>query len=79
MAGSLGSPCGLFGLVNEGGEAAQTIKQHRLLQKETPWVWTMDCQEAVHQLKNQLTTAPILAHFDLASPTLVPCDASATA
>ena len=51
----------------------------QLLKREAPWIWTTDCQEAVRQLKHQLTTAPILAQFDLTSLTLVTCDASATA
>ena len=30
-------------------------------------------------MKSQITTSPILAHFNLVSPTLVTCDASAAA
>ncbi|KAJ8375048.1 hypothetical protein SKAU_G00056280 [Synaphobranchus kaupii] len=48
-------------------------------QKEEPWNWTAACSRAFHSLKTQLTTPPILAHFDPSSPTLVTCDASAGA
>lgn len=59
--------------------SATTAPLRRLLHKEEPWVWTQGCSDAVRTLKTQLTTAPVLAHFDIASPTLVTCDASATA
>ncbi len=42
-------------------------------------VWSQACSDAVRALKMQLTTAPVLAHFGISSPTWVTCDASATA
>ena len=39
----------------------------------------MACAEAIRLLKSQLTTSSILAHFNLASPTLVICEALAAA
>lgn len=59
--------------------SATTAPLRELLKKEAPWVWTPACSDAVQQLKVQLTSPPVLAHFDLASPTLVTCDASSTA
>lgn len=56
-----------------------TAPLRRLLKKDEPWLWTPACSEAVQCLKTQLTSPPILAHFDPASPTLVTCDASAIA
>ncbi|XP_036384580.1 uncharacterized protein K02A2.6-like [Megalops cyprinoides] len=56
-----------------------TAPLRRLLKHNEPWVWTPACSDAVQRLKMQLTTPPVLAHFDLASPTLVTCDASAIA
>ncbi|KAJ8375478.1 hypothetical protein SKAU_G00060580 [Synaphobranchus kaupii] len=47
-----------------------------LLKKDVPWVWTRACSTAVQQLKAQLTSPPVLAHFDLSSPTILTCDAS---
>ncbi len=51
----------------------------QLLKKDEPWNWTAECSEAVQMLKSQLTTPPILAHFDPDSPTIVTCDASTQA
>ncbi|KAL0148283.1 hypothetical protein M9458_056429 [Cirrhinus mrigala] len=59
--------------------SATTAPLRRLLRKDEPWVWTQACSDAVRGLKVQLTTAPVLAHFDISSPTWVTCDASATA
>ncbi|KAL0148064.1 hypothetical protein M9458_056604 [Cirrhinus mrigala] len=59
--------------------SATTAPLRRLLRKDEPWVWTQACSDAVRALKVQLTTAPVLAHFDISSPTWVTCDASATA
>ncbi|RXN34374.1 gypsy-16 si [Labeo rohita] len=59
--------------------SATTAPLRQLLRKDEPWVWTQACSNAVRALKVQLTTAPVLAHFDISSPTWVTCDASATA
>ncbi len=59
--------------------SATTAPLRRLLRKDEPWVWSKACSDAVRALKMQLTTAPVLAHFDISSPTWVTCDASATA
>ena len=55
------------------------LPQYSLLKHGEPWFWTSACSDAVRLLKSQLTTPPVLAHFDPASPTLVTCDASAMA
>ncbi len=59
--------------------SATTAPLRRLLRKDEPWVWSQACSDAVRALKMQLTTAPVLAHFDISSPTWVICDASTTA
>ncbi|KAI2662268.1 Transposon Tf2-11 polyprotein [Labeo rohita] len=59
--------------------SATTVPLRRLLRKDEPWVWSQACSDAVRALKVQLTTAPVLAHFDISSPTWVTCDVSATA
>ncbi|XP_019737023.1 uncharacterized protein K02A2.6-like [Hippocampus comes] len=56
-----------------------TAPLRALLKQDAPWSWTPACSAAVRQLKTQLTSPPVLAHFDLQSPTLVTCDASNTA
>ena len=35
--------------------------------------------DAIQQLKAQLTSPPVLTHFDLSSPTILTCDASSIA
>ncbi len=52
-----------------------TAPLHQLLKKDEPWNWTAECSKAVQMLKFQLTTPPILAHFDPDSLTIVTCDA----
>ncbi len=54
-----------------------TSPLQQLLKHNTPW--TADCEQAIRRLTHLLTSPPTLAHFDLSSPTLVTCDASAVA
>lgn len=56
-----------------------TAPLRELLRKDVPWVWSPACRDTVHSLKAQLTSPPVLAHFNISSPTFVTCDASATA
>lgn len=56
-----------------------TAPLRMLLKHDAPWVWTPDCQAAFDDLKQLLTTSPVLAHFQLECPTVVTCDASAVA
>jgi hypothetical protein len=48
----------------------------RLLQKDTRFVWTLECDAAFHKLQTLLTSAPILAQPDIEKPFDVYCDAS---
>lgn len=50
-----------------------------LLKQDVAWSWTPACLSTVQQLKSQLITPPVLAHFDLQSLTFVTCNASDTA
>ncbi|KAI3364021.1 hypothetical protein L3Q82_010786 [Scortum barcoo] len=56
-----------------------TAPLRALLKLDAPWSWTPACSAAVRTLKAQLTSPPVLAHFDLQNPTFVTCDASNTA
>jgi len=48
----------------------------RLLQKDEKFVWTPDCEEAFHELRTLLTSAPVLAQPSIEKPFNVFCDAS---
>ena len=48
----------------------------RLTGKDIPFSWDVAQQEAFAKLKFSFTTAPILAHYDFARPSLVETDAS---
>ncbi|XP_056140266.1 CYTL1 domain-containing protein [Lampris incognitus] len=58
--------------------ATTTAPLRELLKKDATWTWTHACSASLRQLKAQLTSLPMLAHFDLASPTILTCDASST-
>src|ERR1700731_4119812 len=47
----------------------------RLTQKNTPWLWSDDCQSAFDSLKSAFSSAPILLHFIPGSPLIVETDA----
>ena len=49
---------------------------NRLLQKDTPWMWSQDCQEAFHHLKAMLKSSLLLTHYDPSLPLIVAADAS---
>ncbi len=51
---------------------------YELLKQDALWSWTSTCSAAIRRLKTQLTSPPVLVHFDLASPTFVTCNASNT-
>ena len=49
------------------------------MRKDTPWVWTLECQKAFDTIQNMLSTAPVLAMPDMgpdAPKFYVHCDAS---
>jgi hypothetical protein len=48
----------------------------RLLQKDTRFVWTPECDAAFHKLRTLLTSASVLAQPDIEKPFHVCCDAS---
>ncbi len=52
-----------------------TAPLRRLLRKDAPWAWSPKCAEAFSTLKDQQTSPPVLAHFDISSSTFLTCDA----
>lgn len=49
---------------------------HDLTRKDAEFEWTESCQEAFDTLKEKVTTAPVLRHFDPEHETMVETDAS---
>ena len=49
---------------------------NQLLKKDSPFIWTKECQAAFESLKNKLISAPILGHFKPESPIILYTDAS---
>ena len=71
----------LLGMVNHVGKFApnlsDTTKPLRdLLKKETEWTWDTPQEQAFEKIKEQLSTAPVLAHYSPEKPTKVSADAS---
>jgi hypothetical protein len=48
----------------------------KLLEKETKFKWSPQCEEVFLTFKKLLTTAPVLAQSDIKKPFDVYCDAS---
>ena len=48
----------------------------RLTRKDSPWLWSMPCEDAFQLLKTAFATAPILHHFDPSLLPVVETDAS---
>ena len=56
--------------------ATLTEPLHRLLRDGVQWDWNSDCRRVFKQIKEMLSKAPLLVHFDSRKPILVHCDAS---
>ena len=50
---------------------------NHLLRKEERWCWTQNCQYSFVRIKEALTSAKVLAHFNPELPLGLACDASA--
>ena len=49
---------------------------HTLLQHKRTWKWTKECAEVFSKAKQQLSSAPVLAHYDPQLPLQLAADAS---
>ena len=48
--------------------AEVTTPSRRLLEQGAEWNWSKECQAAFEKLKESVTSAPTLAHFDVDTP-----------
>ena len=76
VASFLGTPNFYLKFVAHYADTAEP--RRRLLRKDVPWDWTDEQDQAFRTLKHKITSAPILAHFDLDAQTIVTTDASGT-
>lgn len=49
---------------------------YNVLKKDTEWNWTTECENAVHQIKEEITSPRVLTHFQSDLPVNLTCDAS---
>ena len=70
-----------LGLVNYYGKflpnlSTQLAPLYHLLQKHVKWTWSSTHEEAFQKVKELLTSAPLLVHYDPDKQLLLSCDAS---
>ena len=70
-----------LGLVNYFGKFVPNLASiagplNNLLKQGVKFEWSKSCQKAFDTLKERLTTAPVLVHFDPTLPLRLSCDAS---
>jgi hypothetical protein len=58
------------------GYSRLTRSLNALTKTGVPWVWSDNCELAFNLLKEAITSAPILRHFDRKKTAFVECDAS---
>src|ERR1700761_1442780 len=58
------------------GFAKIALPLNKLTKKDTPFVWTPECQKAFETLKRRVTSEPVLAHPDLTKQFELEVDAS---
>ena len=70
-----------LGLVNYYGKflpslSVTTHPLNQLLQNNSKWRWSKACEAAFQTLKQQLSSKPVLAHYNSSLPLKLECDAS---
>ena len=70
-----------LGMINYLGKFIQNLSDitaplRELLKQDNEWVWLEHHQRAVDELKNLITSAPVLAFYDVSQPVKVSVDAS---
>ena len=51
---------------------------HQLLEQDSKWQWTEQCEQAFIEAKRMITSEQVLTHYDPALPVRLACDASPT-
>jgi len=49
---------------------------HQLLEQNSEWQWTEQCEQAFTEAKHMITFEQVLTHYDPALPVRLACDAS---
>ena len=70
-----------LGMVNHYGNFMPKLSElcapmNQLLQKTAEWNWTEECKKAFHQIKEKLTSAEALVHFNPSLPIILAADAA---
>ena len=70
-----------MGLLNYYGKFIPQVATHvaplyKLLEKDSKWAWTKECDTAFKTCKDLLTSEAVLAHYDTLKPIKLACDAS---
>ena len=70
-----------LGLINYYGKFLSNLSTllaplHHLLMKHTKWAWADAQEKAFQEVKKQLTSSPLLAHYDPKKEVILSCDAS---
>ena len=67
----LWSFCGLVNQLFSSTKAVATLLTplHPLLSTKNDFLWSPDHQQAINDVKDALTTAPVLSYFDINKPT----------
>ena len=56
--------------------SSHTLPLNQLLKKDTKWNWSSTQESAFQRVKQELTSLPILAKYDMSLPVRLACDAS---
>ena len=77
VASFLGATNFYLKFVENYADVAEPLR--KLIRKDVPWTWSQEQQQAFSCLKQKITSAPVLSHFDPEAPTIVTTDASGIA
>ncbi|XP_045779560.1 uncharacterized protein LOC123877097 [Maniola jurtina] len=71
----------VLGMINYLGPFIQNMSEktqvlRNLLKKDSVWVWDENCEKSFQSLKNAITNAPVLAHYNPNIPIVLSVDSS---